>query len=152
MSRTGFPQVGLPPRLPDPVKQIAAWDLTSKMISARGCATSHVFANSINWRSGKIIVPFLVTTAQAVAIAIEGQTKFQHLMRSVLRSGLQFREPTGRVGDWGKMPSTSQNISMIFASQLRNRVGANAPGTPLPQSTMIFIGRASLMSSVMRWM
>ena len=54
-------------------------------------------------------------------------------------------------GWWlGKLPSTSLYISMTSQPIARKMPGAEAPATPLPQSTTIFNGRASLISLRMR--
>ncbi|MNT22264.1 hypothetical protein D3C72_1576430 [compost metagenome] len=50
----------------------------------------------------------------------------------------------------GKLPSTSLNSSTTSQPMARKMAGAVAPAMPLPESTTIFMGRASLMSPTMR--
>ena len=54
-------------------------------------------------------------------------------------------------GWWlGKSPSTSEYISSTVQPSARSTAGEEAPGMPLPESTTIFIGRASFASEAMR--
>jgi hypothetical protein len=48
------------------------------------------------------------------------------------------------------LPSTSEKSSITSQPSARKMPGAEAPATPLPQSTTIFMGRASFTSPTMR--
>ena len=90
--------------------------------------------------------------AEPVAVAVEREAELAVALREHARSGRAgSRAATDRDDDWESVPSTSQNSSARRRSPGAGRAsGANAPATPLPQSTAIFIGRASLTSPTMR--
>jgi hypothetical protein len=91
------------------------------MISPPGTRVSTSAANSISWRSGKMISPSLVTTPRrspspSKARPISASVSLQRADHV----GQVFR--LGRVGWWlGKLPSTSQN-----SSSLRSPGGLNS--------------------------
>jgi hypothetical protein len=110
----------------------------------------HVLRKQHHLAVGVDVVAVLGDDAQAVAVAVKGQAQ---LGVGVLQRADQVAQVFGlaRVGVVvGKLPSTSLNSSITSQPMARKMPGADAPAMPLPQSTTIFIGRASLMSPTMR--
>ncbi|MCY1550871.1 hypothetical protein D9M68_871560 [compost metagenome] len=124
--------------------------LTSNRMGAPGTRESTSCANSIICRSGKMLLPPRVmmprrSPSPSKARPRSAPVSFSFAIRSRRFSGLLGS------GWWlGKLPSTSLNSSITSQPIARKMPGAEAPATPLPESTTIFSGRASLMSPAMR--
>jgi hypothetical protein len=116
-----------------------------------GTRESTSCAKSMHLAVGEDVLAVLGDDAQAVAVAVEGQAQFGVALGSSAIRSLRFSGLLGS-GWWlGKSPSTSLNSSTTSQPMARKMAGAVAPAMPLPESTTIFIGRASLMSPAMRW-
>jgi hypothetical protein len=117
---------------------------------AAGHAGQHVACEQHHLAVRVDVVALLGDDAQAVTVAVKGQAE---LGVGILERGIRSRRFSGLLGSgwWlGKLPSTSLNSSITSQPIARKIAGAEAPAMPLPQSTTIFILRASLMSDTMR--
>ena len=123
---------------------------TSNTIVPPGTRDNTSCANKAIWRSGKMMLPSLVTIPKrspspSNAKPISASLYFKACNRSFKLSSLLGS------GWWlGKLPSTSLNNSMTSQPIARNMDGAVAPAMPLPQSTTIFMGRCKRISLTIR--
>ncbi len=123
---------------------------TSKMISPPGTRSRTSAASSMIWRSGMIISPSLVTTPSRSPSPSKARPSSAPQAWTMLLRSSRFSGRDGS-GWWlGKSPSTFEKMSITSQPRARRMAGAEAPGMPLPLSTTIFIGRASLQSLTMR--
>ena len=123
---------------------------TSNTMVPPGARLSTSCANSIIWRSGKMVWPSLVTMPSRSPSPSKARPSSAS---PACRAAMTSRRFSGLLGSgwWlGKLPSTWLCSSCTSQPMARKMSGAVAPATPLPQSTTIFIGRASRMSPTMR--
>ena len=120
------------------------------MIVAPALRFSTSVANSISWRSGKMMSPSLVTTPSRSPSPSNARPSSAPVRSTVRISSARFSGLLGSGWWFGKSPSTSEYSSTTWQPSARRMPGALAPGMPLPESTTIYIGRTSRLSLVIR--